>query len=101
MEKNALTDDKNFMQELEVYQDMRTRVNIIKFNIAVSKETDEENEEEDCDENEEDKENNQKITLDQLWDNLVLDPKPDVEVNAMLGDTSLEEAGGLEERQVI
>jgi len=89
MEKNALTDDKNFMQELEVYQDMRTRVNIIKFNIAVSKETDEENEEEDCDENEEDKENNQKITLDQLWDNLVLDPKPDVEVNAMLGEQCL------------
>ena len=78
---------------------MRMRVNIYKSDIAVSmKKYDEE---EDCDENEEDIENDQKITLSEVLDNLVLDTKPDVENNTMLGDTSLEEVGGLEEGQVM
>ena len=58
-------------------------------------------EEEDYGENEEDNENDQKITLSGALDNLVLDTKPDVENNTMLGDTSLEEVGGLEEGQVM
>ena len=78
---------------------MRMRVNIYKSDIAVSmKKYDEE---EDYGENEEDNENNLKITLSGVLDNLVLDTKPDVENNTMLGDTSLEEVGGLEEGQVM
>ena len=76
-------DEEDFMQELEADKEMRTRVNIYKSDI--------EKKMEDCDENEEDKDDDQKITLDELLDNLVLDAKPDVEVNALLGDTNLEE----------
>mmetsp|Transcript_41021 Transcript_41021/g.73966 ORF Transcript_41021/g.73966 Transcript_41021/m.73966 type:complete len:614 (-) Transcript_41021:45-1886(-) len=76
-------DEEDFMQELEADREMRTRVNIYKSDI--------EKKMEDCDENEEDKDDDQKITLDELLDNLVLDAKPDVEVNALLGDTNLEE----------
>lgn len=59
-------DEEDFMQELEADKDMRTRVNIFKADIAVSKKHEDENEEDD-----------QKITLDELLDNLVLDAKPD------------------------
>ena len=78
---------------------MRMRVNIYKSNIAMSmKKYDEE---EDCDENEEDNDNDQKITPSEVLDNLVLDIKPDVENNTILGDTSLEEVRGLDEGQVM
>lgn len=62
-------DEEDFMQELEADKEMRTRVNIYKSGAAKSG-NDEDNDGEDD-------EDDQKITLDELLDNLVLDSKPD------------------------
>jgi len=77
------------MQELEADRDMRTRVNIYKSDIAVSREkkdvvVDGENGNEDDDEDEDD---DQKITLDELLDNLILDSKPDAGDDAAMVGT--------------
>eukprot|EP00804_Cyclotella_cryptica_P012045 CCRYP_004503-RA/>CCRYP_004503-RA protein AED:0.09 eAED:0.09 QI:117/0.6/0.5/1/0.6/0.5/6/409/599 len=61
-------DEEDFMQELEADKEMRTRVNIYKSDAAAKG-----NEDKDDGEDEDD----QKITLDELLDNLVLDSKPD------------------------
>mmetsp|Transcript_25379 Transcript_25379/g.54571 ORF Transcript_25379/g.54571 Transcript_25379/m.54571 type:complete len:627 (-) Transcript_25379:76-1956(-) len=77
-------DEEDFMQELEADKEMRTRVNVYKSDIAVSKKN-----EDDQDDNEEDEDDDQKITLDELLDNLVLDTKPDPKDDAamqLLGD---------------
>ena len=82
-------DEEDFMQELEADRDMRTRVNIYKSDIAVSKEkkeeVDGENGNEDDDEDDED--DDQKITLDELLDNLILDSKPDASDDAAMQGT--------------
>ena len=67
-------DEEDFMQELEADKEMRTRVNIYKSDIVLKDDVD--------DEEEEDDEDDQKITLDELLDNLVLDAKPDAEDDA-------------------
>ena len=64
-------DEEDFMQELEADKEMRTRVNIYKSDIAVSMEKKEDGE------GDEDEDDDQKVTLDELLDNLVLDSKPD------------------------
>ena len=75
-------DEEDFMQELEADKEMRTRVNIYKSDVVVKgdEDTNEDDEEED--------EDDQKITLDELLDNLVLDSKPD-DVNEMEQDETL------------
>lgn len=75
--ENEAIDEEDFMQELEADKEMRARVNVYKSQIAVSK-TDDDN-----DDGEED-EDDQKITLDELLDNLVLDAKPDTEEDAAM-----------------
>lgn len=65
-------DEEDFLQELEADKDMRTMVNIFKKDVVVSK--DDEDNQDDEEMNEDD---DQKITLDELLDNLVLDTKPD------------------------
>ena len=67
-------DEEDFMQELEADKEMRTRVNVFKSEAVATKATDDN----DMDEAEED-EDDQKISLDELLDNLVLDAKPDEE----------------------
>lgn len=83
-------DEEDFMQELEADKEMRTRVNIYKSDVVVKgdEDTNEDDEEED--------EDDQKITLDELLDNLVLDSKPD-DVNEMEQDETLaaEDSQGL------
>jgi len=86
-------DEEDFMQELEADRDMRTRVNIYKSDIAVSKENKEG--EDGSDKNEDEEDDDQKITLDELLDNLVLDSKPDAEDGAILGETSLDGGQGM------
>ena len=71
-------DEEDFMQELEADKEMRTRVNIYKSQIAVSRaEKDDGGKDDGNQEEEEEDEDDQKITLDELLDNLVLDSKPD------------------------
>jgi nonsense-mediated mRNA decay protein 3 len=82
-------DEEDFMQELEADRDMRTRVNIYKSTMAVTK--DDAND--DGGENEED-EDDQKITLDELLDNLVLDSKPDAGDGADLAGDSADKIQG-------
>ena len=65
-------DEEDFMQELEADREMRTRVNIYKSD-AVAKKVHEDGNDEDEDEDD------QKITLDELLDGLVLDSKPDAD----------------------
>ncbi|KAL3765597.1 hypothetical protein ACHAWO_003889 [Cyclotella atomus] len=67
-------DEEDFMQELEADKEMRTRVNIYKSGVAKGGDNDEDDNDDDDD---------QKITLDELLDNLVLDSKPD---DADMGD---------------
>ncbi|KAL3781096.1 hypothetical protein ACHAW5_005003 [Stephanodiscus triporus] len=79
-------DEEDFLQELEADREMRARVNIYKSDTALKEERNDERDEDDGDENDED-EDDQKITLDELLDNLALDSKPDaVEDAAMQGD---------------
>mmetsp|Transcript_6339 Transcript_6339/g.11299 ORF Transcript_6339/g.11299 Transcript_6339/m.11299 type:complete len:617 (+) Transcript_6339:93-1943(+) len=86
-------DEEDFMQELEADREMRTRVNIYKTeSIAVPKTNDDDGDREGDDDDEDD---DQKITLDELLDNLVLDSKPDADDNAMAGDGNLDEAQGM------
>lgn len=59
-------DEEDFMQELEADREMRTRVNIYKSNTVGSRNVEDEDEDDD-----------QKVTLDELLDNLVLESKPD------------------------
>jgi len=81
-------DEEDFMQELEADRDMRTRVNIYKSEIAVSRDkkdvVDGENGNED---DEDDEDDDQKITLDELLDNLILDSKPDAGDDAAMQGT--------------
>lgn len=65
-------DEEDFMQELEADKEMRTRVNIYKSGVAKSG-----NNDDDEGDNRGDDEDDQKITLDELLDNLALDSKPD------------------------
>lgn len=64
-------DEEDFLQELEADKEMRTRVNIYKSDILMKDDATV------GDDDEEDDEDDQKITLDELLDNLVLDAKPD------------------------
>lgn len=64
-------DEEDFMQELEADKEMRTRVNVFKSEVVATK-----TEDNDGDDDAED-EDDQKISLDELLDNLVLDAKPD------------------------
>ena len=64
-------DEEDFMQELEADREMRTRVNIYKSDTLAKKNDD--------DRIDDDDEDDQKITLDELLDNLVLDSKPDAD----------------------
>jgi len=73
-------DEEDFMQELEADREMRTRVNIYKSEVPVAHET---GDGESCGGDDDDKEDDQKITLDELLDNLVLCAPPDVEEGAM------------------
>ena len=87
-------DEEDFMQELEADREMRTRVNIYKSDKASLKKK-EEDDNDGGDDNEDD-DDDQKITLDELLENLVLDSKPDAEDNAeMGGDASLLEDQGM------
>lgn len=71
-------DEEDFLQELEADREMRTRIKVYKSQIAVSKKTDDEDGEgDDGGNDDEEDEDDQKITLDELLDNLVLDSKPD------------------------
>lgn len=90
--ENDRMDEEDFMQELEADKEMRTRVNIYKSEIAVSREK-KTNEDEDDDDDDED--DDQKITLDELLDNLVLDSKPDAPDAAVapFGENAGEEEG--------
>lgn len=81
-------DEEDFMQELEADREMRTRMNIYKSEIAVSKKTEDD---EDCCDNEEDEEDDQKVTLDELLDTLVLSSTPDAEDDPKVEDTRLQE----------
>lgn len=83
-------DEEDFMQELEADKEMRTRVNIYKSDV-VAKRDDGDSGEEDDEEDEDD----QKITLDELLDNLVLDSKPDA-----ADDVMGEEAGEEQQQQL-
>ncbi|KAL3827372.1 hypothetical protein ACHAXA_003106 [Cyclostephanos tholiformis] len=76
-------DEEDFMQELEADRDMRARVNIYKSDVASKMERN--NDEDDDDVNDED-EDDQKITLDELLDNLALDSKPDAIEDAAVQD---------------
>ena len=69
-------DEEDFMQELEADKEMRTRVNIYKSETAAAKKAEEEDEDNDGGDDAED-EDDQKISLDELLENLVLDAKPD------------------------
>jgi nonsense-mediated mRNA decay protein 3 len=71
-------DEEDFMQELEADKEMRTRVNIYKSGVAKGGEDHDDEDDDDDD---------QKITLDELLDNLVLDSKPD---DADMGADDLE-----------
>lgn len=64
-------DEEDFLQELEADKEMRTRVNIYKSDAAAVKKISDDN---DGDAEDED---DQKISLDELLDNLVLDSRPD------------------------
>jgi len=79
-------DEEDFMQELEADREMRMRVNIYKSEVAGSKKAEDN---EDC-VSEEDNEDDQKITLDELLDNLVLASKPEMDDEAIIEDTRLE-----------
>ena len=91
--ENDRMDEEDFMQELEADKEMRTRVNIYKSEIAVSREK-KTNEDED-DDDDDDEDDDQKITLDELLDNLVLDSKPDAPDAAVapFGENAGEEEG--------
>lgn len=76
-------DEEDFMQELEADKEMRTRVNLYKSSATVKE----------SDDNEDgDDEDDQKITLDELLDNLQLDSKPD---EAELDDDMMNEQGAI------
>ncbi|KAL7468885.1 hypothetical protein ACHAXS_009117 [Conticribra weissflogii] len=80
-------DEEDFLQELEADREMRTRVNIYKSDVAVTRgEASGDYGPKDDDEDEDD----QKITLDELLDNLVLDSKPDA-------DDAMGEEGNVEQ----
>jgi len=79
-------DEEDFMQELEADREMRTRVNIYKSEVV---ETRGESSGDDGEEDDDD-EDDQKITLDELLDNLVLDSKPDAE-DAMGEEDNIEQ----------
>ena len=83
-------DEEDFMQELEADKEMRSRVNVYKSEIAVSRKTKkaegEVGDNEDDNEDEDEDEDDQKITLDELLDNLVLDSKPDAGDDAAMQD---------------
>ena len=66
-------DEEDFMQELEADKEMRTRVNVFKSDAVATNATDDNDGDADDGEDEDD----QKISLDELLDNLVLDSKPD------------------------
>mmetsp|Transcript_24999 Transcript_24999/g.42508 ORF Transcript_24999/g.42508 Transcript_24999/m.42508 type:complete len:603 (-) Transcript_24999:1546-3354(-) len=67
-------DEEDFMQELEADKEMRTRVNVFKSEVVAATKMTEDN---DGDAEEGEDEDDQKISLDELLDNLVLDAKPD------------------------
>ena len=69
-------DEEDFMQELEADKEMRTRVNVFKSEVVATKTEDNDGGGGDDDDDAED-EDDQKISLDELLDNLVLDAKPD------------------------
>lgn len=74
-------DEEDFMQELEADREMRKRVNIYKSDVGVKEglidgRDEDSNNDDDNSQNDED-DDDQKITLDELLDNLVLDSKPD------------------------
>ena len=86
-------DEEDFLQELEADREMRARVNIYKSDVALKKGGDDERDEEDGEDGNDEDEDDQKITLDELLDNLALDSKPDavVEDAAVRGDAALDE----------
>lgn len=77
-------DEEDFLQELEADREMRTRVNIYKSGHVVKKDDDDNNDDDGEDEDD------QKITLDELLDNLVLDSKPDDANEVDDGDDEME-----------
>lgn len=78
-------DEEDFLQELEADREMRTRVNVYKSEAVAAPKDDEMNDDEEEDEDD------QKITLDELLDNLVLDSEPDAPDDAAALDGT---AGG-------
>ena len=66
-------DEEDFLQELEADKEMRTRVNVFKSDAVATNST----EDNDGDADDGEDEDDQKISLDELLDNLVLDSKPD------------------------
>ena len=68
-------DEEDFMQELEADKDMRTRVNVFKSEVVATNTTEDNDGDGDAEDGED--EDDQKISLDELLDNLVLDAKPD------------------------
>ena len=90
-------DEEDFLQELEADREMRARVNIYKSDVTLKKEGgDDEQDEDDGEDGNDEDEDDQKITLDELLDNLVLDSKPDavVEDAAVGGDADAEQFRG-------
>jgi NMD protein affecting ribosome stability and mRNA decay len=93
-------DEEDFLQELEADREMRARVNIYKSDVTLKKEGgDDEQDEDDGEDGNDEDEDDQKITLDELLDNLVLDSKPDavVEDAAVGGDADAEQFRGFVE----
>jgi nonsense-mediated mRNA decay protein 3 len=83
-------DEEDFLQELEADKEMRTRVNIYKSDIVLK-------DDDNVDDEDDDDEDDQKITLDELLDNLVLDAKPDAEDDPeMQGEVASDVAEGQE-----
>ncbi|KAL9189135.1 hypothetical protein ACHAXT_011625 [Thalassiosira profunda] len=74
-------DEEDFMQELEADREMRTRVNVYKAEMPVTRD-----DADGDDEEEEEDEDDQKIKLDELLDTLALDSKPDAEDDAAMGE---------------
>lgn len=87
-------DEEDFMQELEADRDMRQRVNIYKSDVVLKEGpfTKRDEKVDDDSQNEED-EDDQKITLDELLDNLVLDLKPDIVGVGAEEDVAMTETG--------
>mmetsp|Transcript_1344 Transcript_1344/g.1979 ORF Transcript_1344/g.1979 Transcript_1344/m.1979 type:complete len:603 (+) Transcript_1344:54-1862(+) len=78
-------DEEDFMQELEADKEMRTRVNVFKSEVVAATNTTEDN---DGDAEEGEDEDDQKISLDELLDNLVLDAKPDADDEMVAAEES-------------